>query len=317
MKAINFSFLFILALSASTVANAAGSMLRVTCEGDDVGAEVLLNGKFKGECPVDISIKEGAYKLRVEKNDPLYERVYEQDIRMGDGVVKKVEAVLSKRLNAEGQRREAERLAAEQAEVAKRKADEIQKRSALTSKIEDNMIPIPNKNYAMGKYEVTQAEWQAVMGSNPSNFTSCGDTCPVEGVSWDDIQTFLQKLNQKTGRQYRLPNEEEWEYACYGGSKTEYCGGSNIDSVAWYKDNSNGTTHPVGQKQANGYGLYDMSGNVWEWQQDWYDNSQKQRALRGGSWGNIPQNVRAANRSSDVPTYRCLSSGFRLARTLP
>jgi len=177
------------------------------------------------------------------------------------------------------------------------------------------MVRIPGTNYEMGKYEVTQKEWQAVMGNNPSKFTSCGNNCPVEQVSWDDIQIFLQKLNQKTGRQYRLPTEAEWEYACYGGSQTEYCGSNDINAVAWYDTGADSvSTHPVGKKQANGYGLYDMSGNVWEWMQDELNGG---RALRGGSWGIRPQGVRAAYRSKDAPTDRYSSNGFRLARTLP
>ena len=176
------------------------------------------------------------------------------------------------------------------------------------------MIRIPGKNYEIGKYDVTQKEWQTVMGTNPSYFKNCGDNCPVEQVSWNDIQEFLQKLNAKTGKQYRLPIEEEWEYACYGGNKTEYCGGSDLNSVAWYRDNSNNTTHPVGQKQANGYGLYDMSGNVWQWMQNEYGSG---RALRGGSWGSGTDFLRASNRDIHDPRGRSDGSGFRLARTLP
>jgi formylglycine-generating enzyme required for sulfatase activity len=111
-----------------------------------------------------------------------------------------------------------------------------------------------------------------------------------------------------------LPNEEEWEYACYGGNKTEYCGSNDINSVAWYNQNSNGTTHPVGQKQANGYGLYDMSGNVWQWMQNEYRSG---RALRGGSLNSNTDDLRASFRNSDVPTFRVSNFGFRLARTLP
>ena len=179
------------------------------------------------------------------------------------------------------------------------------------------MIAIPGKDYALGKYEVTQAEWQAVMGNNPSHFSSCGDNCPVENVSWNDVHEFIQKLNQKTGRQYRLPIGSEWEYACYGGSQTEYCGGNDINAVAWYHGNSGGQTHPVGQKQANGYGLYDMSGNVWEWMENKYDSEHDWRVVRGGSWFNTPQFVRAAARSEGDATDRGNDYGFRLARTLP
>ena len=177
------------------------------------------------------------------------------------------------------------------------------------------MVKIPGKNYELGKYEVTQKEWRDIMGNNPSKFSSCGDTCPVENVSWNDVQEFIQKLNAKTGKQYRLPTEAEWEYACYGASQTEYCGGNNLDAVGWYWDNSNKTTHPVGQKQANGYGLYDMSGNVYEWVQDWYDSSQ--RVQRGGSWFGDPQKARAAYRHANSPRMRADIYGLRLARTLP
>jgi formylglycine-generating enzyme required for sulfatase activity len=182
---------------------------------------------------------------------------------------------------------------------------------------EPEMVAIPGRNYELGKFEVTQAQWRAVMGNNPSEFKACGDNCPVEMVSWNDIQEFLQKLNAKTGKNYRLPTEAEWEYACYGGTKTEYCGSNDINAVAWFWDNSGRTTHPVGQKQANGYGLYDMSGNVREWNQDWYDSSQNMRVLRGGSWDFIAQFARAAYRYDITPALRNSYHGFRLARTLP
>jgi formylglycine-generating enzyme required for sulfatase activity len=187
-----------------------------------------------------------------------------------------------------------------------------------SSKDTDNPVRMVSvQAFEIGKYAVTQKEWRDVMGNNPSKFTSCGDNCPVEQVSWDDIQIFLQKLNAKTGRQYRLPNETEWEYACYGGSTSEYCGSNDINAVAWYNENSNSTTHPVGQKQANGYGLYDMSGNVWQWMENCYSSSCSGRALRGGSWNYGLPDVRAALRYFNVPAKRSGSGGFRVARTLP
>jgi formylglycine-generating enzyme required for sulfatase activity len=179
------------------------------------------------------------------------------------------------------------------------------------------MLPVPGKNYEIGKYEVTQAEWRSVMGLNPSKFKDCGDTCPVEKVSWDDVQIYLQRLNAKTGKQYRLPSEAEWEYACYGGNQSEYCGGNDVDAVAWAESRGNELTHPVGQKKANGYGLYDMSGNVMEWTTDCWEGNCAQRVFRGGSWFNDPRDVRVTYRIRFGTAIRNSSGGFRLVRTLP
>ena len=185
------------------------------------------------------------------------------------------------------------------------------------------------KDFEMGSYEVTQAQWQAVMSNNPSRFENCAN-CPVEQVSWNDVQDYLARLNQKTGNTYRLPTEAEWEYACRGGVAGErYCGGNDVDRLAWHGDNSGSKTHPVGQKAANGFSLYDMSGNVWEWICSAYDQEyggveQKctnnytdgSLALRGGSWYSIPAWVRSADRDGSAPAYRNSLTGFRLARSL-
>ncbi len=185
--------------------------------------------------------------------------------------------------------------------------------------------------FAIGKFEVTQGQWKALMGSNPSKFTQCGDDCPVENVSWNDAQAFIQKLNAKTSKNYRLPSEAEWEYACRAGGHHEYCGSDNVDAVGWHVQNS-GKTRPVGGKQANAWGLYDMSGNVREWVQDWYHDNyngaptdgspwesggeQKYRVLRGGSWGYFPADLRSALRIWFTPVIRSSFIGLRLARTL-
>jgi formylglycine-generating enzyme required for sulfatase activity len=125
-------------------------------------------------------------------------------------------------------------------------------------------------DFSIGKYEVTQGQWKAVMDSNPSRFSSCGDNCPVESVSWDDAQQFIRRLNKQSSTSYRLPTEAEWEYAARSGGKREkYSGGNDVDAVAWYYGNS-AKTHSVGQKQPNGLGIFDMSGNVWEWCSDWF-----------------------------------------------
>ena len=183
-------------------------------------------------------------------------------------------------------------------------------------------------DYYIGKFEVTQELWKAVMGKNPSKWK--GDILPVEGVSWNKVQTFIAKLNQKTGANFRLPSEAEWEYASRGGNKSKgykYSGSNNIGDVAWYTDNSGGKTHQVGTKTPNELGIYDMSGNVNEWCQDWYGNyssgsqtnptgasASSRRVNRGGSWYDWAKYCRVSNRSSNSPSpfdlYTTL--GFRL-----
>jgi formylglycine-generating enzyme required for sulfatase activity len=188
-------------------------------------------------------------------------------------------------------------------------------------------------NFYIGKYEITQEQWRSVMGADPIHlgFTGC-DNCPVERVSWLDSQAFLNKLNSKTGKKYRLPTEAEWEYAARGGNKsknTKYSGSDNIENVAWFGNNSDSHTHPVGTKTGNELGLYDMTGNVWEWCKDWYDKNYYKyspaknpqgafagsvRVLRGGSWANYPITSRLTFRDINVPTYWNNTVGFRVAR---
>jgi formylglycine-generating enzyme required for sulfatase activity len=173
--------------------------------------------------------------------------------------------------------------------------------------------------FAMGKYEVTQGQWRPIMGNNPSYFSNCGDDCPVEHVSWNDAQDFIRRLNSKTGKQYRLPSEAEWEYACRAGRQQPYCGSYDPDSVAWYDKNSGLQTHPVGQKQANNYGLYDMSGNVFEWVEDCDNGDCSRSAVVGGSWftGRYGLHLRLGTRFILGHGLRDRSLGFRVARTLP
>ena len=183
-------------------------------------------------------------------------------------------------------------------------------------------------DYYIGQTEVTQELWEAVMGSNPSYFKGDNQR-PVENVSWNDCQEFIEKLNRLTGKNFRLPTEAEWEYAARGGNKSrgyKYSGSNNPDAVAWYDDNSGSKTHPVATKQSNELGLYDMSGNVYEWCQDWYggykSNSQTNPTgaskcshcvLRGGSWNYLAWSVRVSYRYNYTPDYRCYNNGLRLA----
>ena len=181
--------------------------------------------------------------------------------------------------------------------------------------------------FNMGKYEVTQVQWKAVMGNNPSSFSGCED-CPVERVSWNDVQDFIRKLNAQTGKNYRLPTEAEWEYAAKGGKSSKgytYSGSNDLNSVAWTIDNSGRKTHAVGGKQANELGVCDMTGNVWEWCSDWYGtynsysetnptgaSSVQHRVLRGGSWNASAYYCRTADRNGGNPDIRYYYYGFRL-----
>jgi formylglycine-generating enzyme required for sulfatase activity len=187
-----------------------------------------------------------------------------------------------------------------------------------------------SRPFYLGKYQVTQGQWEAVMGSNPSHFT--GDpNRPVKNVSWNDTQEFLQRLGEKEkGYLYRLPTEAEWEYAARAGKWTEYCFGDDpqlLRKYAWYDENSGGTTHPVGQLKPNVWGLYDMHGNVWEWVQDWFEEMYYQksstddpqgpadgqfRVLRGGSYLDDARLARCAYRSRDFPDLVLDHYGFRV-----
>ena len=195
-----------------------------------------------------------------------------------------------------------------------------------------------SRDFAMGETELTQKQWRAVMGSDPPAlyFKNCGDDCPVEEVSWNDAKKFIQKLNAKTGKQYRLPSEAEWEYSARAGTATSYYWGNGIGRN---NANCNGCGSqwdskqpaPAGSFKPNAFGLYDMSGNVWEWVEDAYhynyndapaDGGARQgngaeQALRGGSWINPASNLGSAIRYYAEPGYRNFSIGFRVARTLP
>ena len=181
-------------------------------------------------------------------------------------------------------------------------------------------------DYYIGKYEVTQALWKAVMGKKPSKFK--GDNLPVENVSWDDCQEFISQLNRITGKTFRLPTEAEWEYAARGGKKSrgyQYSGSNDISDVAWYDGNSGNKTHAVGSKQANELGIYDMSGNVWEWCQDWHGSyssssqtnptgvkSGSYRVIRGEGWFNGARICRSSYRDGRLPYASSRDQGLRL-----
>ena len=265
----------------------------------------------------------------------------------------KEEAERQKRRQEEAQRakEEAERKKRQQEEAEKKRKEEEAKKA---DPFHDLMVLIKGGAFDMGdnrgnsnekpvhrvvlndfqlcKYPVTQAQWKQIMGDNPSSFK--GDDLPVESVSWNDAQEFIEKLNEMTGQKYRLPTEAEWEYAARGGNQSKgfvYAGSNDIDEVAWHYGNSGNKTHPVGQKKPNELGLFDMSGNVWEWCRDWYagdyyakspeknpagPDSGSYRVIRGGSWSIDADGCRVANRDFLGPVNRIVLVGFRPARTV-
>jgi sulfatase modifying factor 1 len=186
-------------------------------------------------------------------------------------------------------------------------------------------------DFSIGRYEVTQAQWLAVMKENPAANTACGLDCPVENVSWNEVQVFIKRLNGITGKNYRLPYEAEWEYAARSGGKSELWAGTSdeekLGEYAWFVDNSEEKTHPVGEKKPNGLGIYDMTGNVWEWCQDLHDayyykkspaknpqgpSNGQTRVIRSGSWGSKSWELRATARGRIFPKNKNSGLGFRL-----
>ena len=185
------------------------------------------------------------------------------------------------------------------------------------------------RGFWIGRFPVTQGQWEEVMGGNPSRFKESGPDAPVEEVSWDDAQEFCLALGQRDGREYRLPTEAEWEYACRAGSTGAWCFGDDeemLGDYAWYYGNSDDRTHPVGRKKPNAWGIHDMHGNVFEWCQDWYGDYPEgpttdpvgpkggsDRGYRGGGWNYGAGGCRSALRSGDDPVRRRSFMGFRVA----
>lgn len=190
---------------------------------------------------------------------------------------------------------------------------------------------IITEGFFMQRTPVTQGQWKTVMGNNPSYFDEYGDDYPVERVSWDDAQEFIKKLSRMDGRQYRLPTEAEWEYACRAGTTTPFWTGdsdADLAQAGWYGGNSGKKTHPVGRKEPNAFGLYDMHGNVWEWCSDWFGDypadsvtdpigpsTGYNRVLRGGGWLSDAGYCRSACRLHVSPADRFNDLGFRMVRT--
>ena len=207
-------------------------------------------------------------------------------------------------------------------EIANKKnlADILERYSKLSvflDGVKIEMIPVKGYsggNFYIGKYPVTQAQWEAVMGDNPSHFK--GTNNPVEQVSLYDCNWFISKLNRIYGRKFRLPRESEWEFAARGGKNSGsyiYSGSDILNDVGWYNSNSGQQSHPVGQKKPNELGIYDMTGNVWEWCEDFYESWESNRVFRGGSWLSEEPFCQVDHRSYNSSYYKSHSLGFRLA----
>lgn len=373
-----------------------GSVLSVSCKIDDMGAEVLVDDTRKGVCPLDVQVPEGTLKLRVQKKaDAFNDRIFEQEIRIGDGVVKRIEAQLgAPQLNAAGKKREPEQVEVK-AGTFKDCPDcpemVVIPAGSFDMGSPDNEIgrgpdegPVHRvtlNSFAMGKTEVTRGQYAAFVNETKHDAGTCWavnesgwveeragrnsgdvifrknlagdiqfDSRPVTCINWFDAQTFVQWLSKKTGKNYRLPTEAEWEYAARAGTTTPRYWGSDVgennancsDCVHKWDYSSNpwdgAQASPVGSFKPNAFGLYDMLGSLWEWTEDTYHNNYNNapsdgsawvqktsgddrivgRVIRGGSWKNHSVFMRAAFRLGIEPIKRYdYKFGFRVVRSLP
>jgi len=266
------------------------------------GASVFINGRSVGTSPyIKSEMSPGSYTIRIVKEE--YE-TFEKELNVEVGKTVEVTAQLKRKEPKPGDIFKDPTIGMEFVWVPGGCFEMGDLFRDIPAVEEETVHQVCVDSFWMGKYEVTQGQWERVMGSNPSQFRS-GDNYPVEMVSWDDVQVFTQRLNQRSGKNYRLPTEAEWEYAARSGGRREKWAGTSSESslgeYAWFDKNSSGRTHPVGEKLPNGLGLFDMTGNVWEWVEDWYDenyykkspqrnpkgpNSGIQKLFRGGCWEN-------------------------------
>ena len=290
------------------------------------GDKIYVDGTFAGHSPLDVSMGYGRHTVKAMRNGKSVEKSFEVRENGGESslllkfsrkqtITVKVNGVSFEMVYVEGGSFD---MGATTEQGSEADTDEKPVHSVTLS------------DYYIGSCEVTQELWEAVMGSNPSCFK--GSQNPVERVSWNDCQNFIKKLNSLTGRTFRLPTEAEWEYAARGGNKSlhyKYSGSGNIGNVAWYGENSRSKTHAVGTKTANELGIYDMSGNVWEWCSDWWGyysagaqtnpqgpSSGSSRVLRGGSWSNNAWGCRVSDRNGYVPVDSNNNGGLRLVLVL-
>ncbi len=290
---------------------------QVEMTSNPAGADLYIDDKPAGKTPYTGNLSFGIHKLRIENNGKNAEKQIQ--VTQGEAASFSIALISDYTETAFGLNLEMVFVEGGTFQMGSNEGD--------TYKKPEHSVTL--SDFLIGKTEVTQKQWRVVMGNDPSRFSNC-DNCPVEQVSWNDIQEFIKKLNQKTEKNYRLPTESEWEYAAKGGNKSKgysYSGSNSIEDVAWYKDNSGSQTHPVRQKQPNELGLFDMTGNVWEWCSDWDGSDYHQsspslnpkgassgsyRVDRGGSWNDDGLFCRTANRTDNNPGNRYGTIGFRL-----
>jgi len=363
MNNLLYRYLISIFVLATPLSVYAVSELQVDCTGEDIDAEVTLNGEFKGGCPIELKVQPGTMKLRVVKKvDALHERVFEKEIRLGDEVKKKVEARLTtqpvvaatiqptareilKRPQPEMKQPEQIRIPSTMLEFKEQGVEPGNGKSFKDCQNCPEMVMVPpgqfmmgipgsqkqqtiSQAFAVGKYEVTFAEWDACVAGGgcaryrPDDQGWGRGRQPVVNVSWNDAQKYVRWLSQKTGKNYRLLTETEWEYAARAGTVTAYpwgdaigSGNANCNGCGSQWDNKQPA--PVGSFKANAFGLYDMNGNVCEWTDGCIDVNCNARAVRGGSWFYDALYVRSTQRSGDSPTARDYDDGIRVARDIP
>ena len=291
----------------------------ITINTDVAGDRIYVDSRYIGDSPLTAALTFGTHVIKAERGGRTMER---QINVMEEGGITTMNIRFDMVINVKGVTFEMVRV-----DGGKFKMGATPEQKKLAEKDESRAHNVTLDDYYIGKYEVTQSLWNAVMDNNQSAFK--GSNRPVERVSWNDCQEFIRRLNELTGNNFRLPTEAEWEYAARGGKKShgyKYSGSDNIDDVAWYAGNSGNETHDVGQKNPNELGIYDMSGNVWEWCSDWYFNKYSRRSqknpagpekgnkkvFRGSCWYNDAKSCRVSNCHSNDLVYSLSYMGLRL-----
>ena len=288
---------------------------------DRQGDQLYADGNYLGASPLTATLSFGTHTIKAVRDSKAVEKTITVSQTGGDNAVR-LAFFENKTFTVNGVTFE---MVAVKGGTFTMGATSEQRRNAYDDEMPTHSVTL--SDYYIGKFEVTQELWEAVMGSNPSSFK--GSKLPVEQVRWDDCQTFIRKLNSLTGANFRLPTEAEWEYAARGGNRSggyKYSGSNSISKVAWYDGNSGSKTHAVGTKSPNELGIYDMSGNVYEWCQDWYGSyssgsqtnpqgpsSGSYRVARGGSWYDYARGCRVSSRNGSEPDGRTDDLGLRLA----